>query len=204
MDTSITFQIIGYIGSALIIISMMMTKVRLLRILNIVGCVISFIYGLLILSYPVVILNFALIAINTFQLIKIFKRNFNYELADMRPDSICFSHFIKRYEKLINLKFPNFNNYKNKINYVKSIYCDNVLVGIIAGNIQNGVLDVYLDVINPEYKKVGYFKTVYEKNIKSDNITRLNFNSISQKFRKIYTKFGCKYIDNNFIYDMQK
>lgn len=67
---NIYLEIFGYIGTALIISSMMMKSINKLRILNISGSVISVIYSILSNTWPVVLLNGCLIAVNVYQLIK--------------------------------------------------------------------------------------------------------------------------------------
>ncbi len=65
----IYLEIFGYIGTALILLSMMMTKLSMLRIFNICGSVISAAYSYLSGAMPVVFLNVGLIVINLTQLI---------------------------------------------------------------------------------------------------------------------------------------
>lgn len=66
----IIYEIIGYLGTALVILSMTMTSVTKLRIFNISGAILSAIYALLIAAYPVALLNITLTAINLFHLIR--------------------------------------------------------------------------------------------------------------------------------------
>lgn len=75
----IWLEIFGYIGTALVLLSMMMTKLSLLRIFNICGSVISAIYAYLSGTMPVVLLNVGLIAINMTQLVIERKRKTNSE-----------------------------------------------------------------------------------------------------------------------------
>lgn len=63
-------EIIGYTGSALVLLSMAMTSVTKLRRLNMLGSLVSMIYALLIHTYPVVFLNLGMIVINAIQLIR--------------------------------------------------------------------------------------------------------------------------------------
>lgn len=65
----IYLEIFGYVGTALILLSMMMTRLSTLRILNICGSVISATYSYLCGAMPVFFLNAGLIAINLTQLI---------------------------------------------------------------------------------------------------------------------------------------
>ena len=70
---NIYLEIFGYMGTTLILASMLMTEINKLRILNMSGSVISMIYAALIQSWPVVALNFGMILINAIQLLRIRK-----------------------------------------------------------------------------------------------------------------------------------
>ena len=65
---NIYLEIFGYIGTALVIVSMMMKSINKLRIFNISGAIISMIYSAIISAWPVVVLNGCLIIINSYQL----------------------------------------------------------------------------------------------------------------------------------------
>ena len=67
---TILLEVFGYIGTALVIISMMMKSINKLRIFNISGAIISAIYSAIIQAWPVVLLNVALTVINTYRLTK--------------------------------------------------------------------------------------------------------------------------------------
>ena len=67
---NIYLELFGYLGTTLVIVSMMMTSLTKLRILNISGSVISTIYSIIIHAYPIVLMNCCLILINLFHLIK--------------------------------------------------------------------------------------------------------------------------------------
>lgn len=68
----IFLEIFGYIGTGLVIVSMMMTSVVKLRIINMCGGLISLIYAVLCNTWPVVLLNAVLICINLFHTVKYF------------------------------------------------------------------------------------------------------------------------------------
>ena len=61
-------EIFGYIGTALVLLSMMMTTLNRLRILNIAGSAVSMIYAVAMNTWPVVLLNLGMILINSVQL----------------------------------------------------------------------------------------------------------------------------------------
>jgi hypothetical protein len=67
---NIFIEIIGYVGTAVVLASMLMTSMTRLRIINMCGSALSAVYALITGALPVVVLNVALITINTVQLIK--------------------------------------------------------------------------------------------------------------------------------------
>ncbi len=84
MDTKLLIELFGYLGSVLVIISMLMTSVKKLRILNMTGSLIFTIYAIIIKSYPTALLNSFLVIINLMHLIRIIKK----EKRDRRSDTI--------------------------------------------------------------------------------------------------------------------
>lgn len=62
-------EIFGYIGTLLIFLSMTMSTLKRLRILNLSGSVISMIYSLILPAYPIAFLNFGLVIVNVYKLI---------------------------------------------------------------------------------------------------------------------------------------
>lgn len=71
---SIFWEVFGYIGTALILISMMMTSVVKLRIINMSGSLISMIYATVCNTWPVVLLNLGLLIINGVQLLRVWRK----------------------------------------------------------------------------------------------------------------------------------
>lgn len=89
MDPKILLEIFGYIGTAFVILSMMMSSVTKLRLLNITGSVISAIYSVISSAWPIAVMNIVLIIINTAHLINDFvtKRGEGY-LSENRDQAI--------------------------------------------------------------------------------------------------------------------
>lgn len=67
----ILLEIVGYAGTAFVLLSMMMTSVTRLRILNLCGSVLSMIYAYACATWPVFVLNVCLAVINSVQLYRL-------------------------------------------------------------------------------------------------------------------------------------
>ena len=63
---------IGYAASLMVAVSLLMTDVIKLRLLNTVGCLLFVIYGFLVGAYPVAVANLAIILINLYHLYKLY------------------------------------------------------------------------------------------------------------------------------------
>jgi hypothetical protein len=61
-------EIIGYFGSAMILLSFMMKDMKTLRWVSILGCVIFIVYGSMIGAIPIVITNSAIVFVNLYYL----------------------------------------------------------------------------------------------------------------------------------------
>ena len=84
MFWEIFWEIIGYLGTALVIISMLMTNIDKLRFINICGGFLSLVYAISANTMPIVVLNATLVTINIIQLIRsrINKRRFASEVDE--------------------------------------------------------------------------------------------------------------------------
>lgn len=70
-------EYIGYAASACIVISLVMTSIIKLRIINSIGCFLFVIYGSYTGAYPVVISNAIIILINIYYLYKLTSKSKN-------------------------------------------------------------------------------------------------------------------------------
>ncbi len=68
-----SYEIIGYFGSVVIAISLLVSNVSVLRYLNSIGCTIMATYGFIIGAYPVVLMNSICIIINIYHIVKLKK-----------------------------------------------------------------------------------------------------------------------------------
>ncbi|MFC3031964.1 YgjV family protein [Pseudoalteromonas fenneropenaei] len=72
-----SWEYLGYLASAFLIISLMMSNVVKLRWFNLVGCVCFTLYGLAIDAWPVALTNGTLAFVNIYHLFKLSKSSAN-------------------------------------------------------------------------------------------------------------------------------
>ncbi len=73
MNTEMLIELFGYLGSVMVVVSMLMSSVVKLRVINTIGSVISGTYALIIGSFPLALMNICLVVINLYNLRKLRK-----------------------------------------------------------------------------------------------------------------------------------
>ncbi len=160
MDKHFLLELIGYAASALIALSMMMSSILRLRIINTLGAVGFAVYGFLIHAYPVAALNSFIVLVNGYYLLQIFRAKEYFRLLKLKPDSVYLPYFLDFYGEEIRQILPDFE-YRPSANHVLLfILRDCSPVGVfIAEQKPDGVLRVVLDFVIPGYRdlKLGRF-----------------------------------------------
>ena len=71
MDPKMLLEIFGYLGTGVLLLSFVMTDIKWMRAINIIGCIISAIYALCVSNMPTVVLNASIFVINSVQLARL-------------------------------------------------------------------------------------------------------------------------------------
>lgn len=180
METAMIYEVIGYIASALVILSVVMTSILRLRVINLIGSAVFVLYGLLIGAFPVVLVNFIVVVINIYQLYKLFNVEEEFRLLDVDAKSAYLKQFIAFHHDEIAKFFPSFSDKPPEIGEIQiSIFIlRNMLpVGLfIAKKSEGERAIVRLDYVIPGYRdfKVGQYLYRHKAEyFKSQGITEL-------------------------------
>ena len=160
MDKHTILELIGYAASVIIAISLMMSSVLRLRIINLVGAAMFATYGLLIGAIPVAVLNGAIVLVNVYHLVQMLQAKEFFRLLKLRPDSDYLKYFLGFYAKDILSILPDFEYRPTENQVTLFILRDCAPVGVfIAEEKTPGVLHVVLDFVIPRYRdlKIGKF-----------------------------------------------
>lgn len=154
-------EIVGYIGTALVIVSMMMTSVTKLRLINICGGAISTVYAVLVGTYPVVVLNVCLISINIFQLIREARHKKLFTYLRVEAEDRSLGHFLSVYREDVARYFPAYELTAHENTEVHMIYIGAEPVGLLVGRREGNSLDVEIDYSVPKYRDLSVGKFLF-------------------------------------------
>ena len=166
MNSNYLIEGIGYIGSALIALSMLMTSVKKLRIINTVGSVIFVIYALLISSYPTAAMNIFLVFVNIYNLIKLDKDSKNFTVSECYKDESLIQLYLNSNIEDILKYFPNFDSTpSHRLAFLVSNKSEpiGIMIGKMVGETS---FEIELDYTIPTYRdySVGTYLYNYLEN----------------------------------------
>ena len=205
MDTKLLIEIIGYIGSALVLISMLMTSVVKLRLINLTGSVIFAGYALAIRSYPTAIMNICLAGINIYHLLRILREERAYTLVKTDINDGYFSHLLKSSADDIQHWFPGFSSENIVADIAYLVCCESVPAGLFLGKeTEPGNVEVLLDYATPAYRDASVGRFLYEK-MAHDGYKSLLFKQEARDHVSYLEKTGYEAVgDNAYRLDLEK
>jgi len=146
-------EFLGYVASALVVISLAMTSVVRLRAISLVGGVLFAIYGFLIDSLPIAIVNVIVVVLNTFFLWKAFTDKEYFTLLEVRPESLYVAGLVDFYRDDIARFLPAFHLRPAEDQFAILTLRDMVPVGLFIGAPEgDGILRVLLDYVTPVHR----------------------------------------------------
>jgi len=156
-------EIVGYAGSVLIALSLMMKNIVRLRKVNLFGASTFAIYGLLVDAYPVLVLNSFIALVDIYYLVDIYRKKDAFSLMPvLDPNHPYLNKFLDFYSDDIKNFSPEFNRDEiEEANYY-FILRNLVPVGIFIYKVRSlDEAEILLDYAIPDYRDLKNAKYLY-------------------------------------------
>ena len=190
MNWAVAYEILGYVGTGLILVSMLMTSVVRLRVINLIGSGLFAVYAVLIQSYPTAILNACLVAINVYQLLKLRRKaGKGYEIQKLNGTDGFAEWFTGKYGDDIRRFFPKLDADRVRASEGFAVLMDDCAAGVLLGTRSGERFDVLLDYTTPTYRDCSVGRFIYEK-LPSFGITELSCAADSPAHAAYLEKMG--------------
>ena len=185
------WDIVGYASTVLILISFLMTSVVKLRIVSAIGSGIFVIFAIATKSYPTAIMNFGVVLINIYFLIKLLRAEKLTTMLPIELDNAYLKEFMTFYGADMQRFFPEIATQKDEADKAYFVYYDLDPVGLLLGKQQeDGSLRVLLDYTTPKYRDASVGRFLYGKLLKKEGYTALIESSPSEKHEKYLRSAG--------------
>lgn len=165
MTVQILIECFGYLGSILVVISMLLTSVKKLRIVNMTGSTIFAIYALIIHSYPTALMNFALVAINFYRIFQLSKKEKHFRVVEGTGHDPVIRDLLQYYREDLLKHFPDLEiegGVDCSVSYL--VLVDTTPAGFLIGNrVEAGTVDILADYATPVYQDCSVGEYLYKE-----------------------------------------
>ncbi|GAA3618338.1 hypothetical protein GCM10022199_23500 [Marihabitans asiaticum] len=149
-------EVIGWLGSAVLVVSLLQTNLHRLRWINLVGCLVLIGYNAAVGVWPMVGLNVVLAVINVVRLAQGARDRHDarkYEVLEVPGDDAYLRHVLRVHEADIRRFNPGFvhDPFADQDAYLVLTGDETVGVTIVADE-GEGVGQVLLDYVTPRYR----------------------------------------------------
>ena len=200
IDTSILIELFGYLGSLLVVVSMLMTSVKKLRIINIIGSTIFTIYALIIHSYPTALMNGALVLINLYRVYQLGGQEKHFQLIRVKAGEGVVKYLLDHYQEDIRKFFPSVAiDVSEDCDQAYIVTCDTTPAGLLLGNeTEKGTIRIIVDYATPSYRDTSVGTYLY-KHLPDFGVDTLIFSSKSVGHEDYMKKMGFVQTAEGFV-----
>lgn len=196
----IVLEIIGYIASTLVAVSLTMSSIVRLRVINLIGAAIFSVYGILIQSYPIAVLNFFIVVMDGYYLYELTNTNEYFKFLKVRPEASYLHYFLQFHHKDIQKYLPDYQFNPDDNQIIFFILRNLVPAGLFIGEIdENGSLMVKLDFVIPGYRdlKVGRYLYQQKEFFQTLCVKKIISTAGSKKHEKYLRRMGFTPVTNH-------
>lgn len=196
-------QIFGYIASVLVAVSLMMSSIVKLRIINLIGAACFSTYGFLIGAYPVFVLNGFIALIDIYYLIQILGAKEYFHVLEVKTNADYLQYFLKFYNDDIKKFIPTFNYQPNENYHAMFVLRDTIPAGLVISEyLDDDIIYLKLDYAIPGYRDFKMGKYVFNEIFKSKKVKKIYSDPGNEKHQKYLRKMGFEkcFLEGNEIY----
>jgi len=151
---------IGYLASLIVLVSLLMSSLKKLRWINLIGALLFAIYGFLIHALPVGFMNAGIVAIDIYYLVQMYQKKDYFTLLKLGTQTEYFNHFMSFYKENIS-SFMEVEEHLEEPEYIKMFILRNTIpAGVLVSKIKDEkTLEILIDYAVPAYRdfKMGHF-----------------------------------------------
>ena len=186
-------EAVGYLGSALIVVSLLMTRILRLRVIGLIGSATFLVYGLLIGSVPIVITNIVIMIINVTFLWRATHVTEWFYLLEVHPESRYLDKLLRFHDEDILVFQPDWNGEVNDTDLTILVLRDMQPAAAIVGTVADGMMSLRLDYAIPPYRDYRMGRFLYGSNAEffvDKNIATISATARTKQYARYLNKMG--------------
>jgi hypothetical protein len=196
---------LGYLSSVIVAISLTMSSIVKLRWYNMIGAIAFSVYGFLIGSLPVGLLNLFIVCINIYYLYKLYAKPQQFILLKTDADDAYFKHFISSNAIDMNQHFPGFEKHLSEHDQLYFLLCDQAVAGVFGYAFSGNIATIKIDFVLTPYRdlKPGVFLFRQNKDkFKMEGIEKFITKTTHRQHIQYLEKMGFNKTAENYFLDI--
>ncbi|MDX9954060.1 MAG: hypothetical protein RBT75_08190 [Anaerolineae bacterium] len=194
MTPQAVYEIVGYVASVLIAISLMMSSLLKLRLTNLIGAIVFTVYGLLIKAYPIAAVNGFIVIVDIYYLYQMLRAKEYFSLLEVMKGSRFLHTFLNFHREEIHRFFPNFVYEASDAHLAFFVLRDMVPAGLfIAEPTGPQSAHILLDFVAPGYRDLRVAQFVFVENahiFREKGIHRFTAEAATPKHARYLERIG--------------
>lgn len=157
-------EVIGYAGSALVILSLLQKSILRLRAIGLVASITFLTYSIAISAYPIAVVNVVAAGIHLYYLRKLVRRPGEvFTILRVSPESQYLAHFLEFYrDEIAESNQPDFRYRPEPDTLAVFMLRDMVPAGLLVARVHpDRSLEVQLDFVIPQYRDFKLARWLY-------------------------------------------
>jgi hypothetical protein len=157
-------EVIGYAGSALVILSLLQKSILRLRAVGLVASATFLTYSIAIAAYPIAVVNVVAAGIHLYYLRKLVRRPGEvFTILQVSPSSLYLAHFLDFYrDEISRSNQPGFRYRQEPETLAVFMLRDMVPAGLLVARLhEDHSLEVQLDFVIPQYRDFKLARWLY-------------------------------------------
>lgn len=159
------WEIVGWLGSGIIVASMLQQRITRLRLVNLAGCLVSIAYATAITAWPLAGLNLVLAGIQVYHLRRLWRSRHDpgsYRAVVVAPSDGVVQHVLARHAAEIARYFPNFHG-PQQAQLAFLVLADDVIAAVVLARQRGEVAELDLDYATPAYQDLSPGKFIFQQ-----------------------------------------
>ena len=185
-------EILGYVASVVVALSLSMSSIVRLRWLNMGGAALFSTYGFLIGAMPVALLNGYIVLVNIYYLFSIYSRSDRFHMVDATPDDPLVRYWLDENKVEIDRFFPDFKLRRLADHVCSLMLRNNNPVGLLVGRQRGDTFEVVMDYVFTPYRdyRTGQFLYLESGYFRHRRVRQITTRSTSEKHQAYLKRMG--------------
>jgi len=185
-------EILGYVASVVVALSLSMSSIVRLRWLNMGGAALFSTYGFLIGAMPVALLNGYIVLANVFYLFSIYTRSDRFQMVEARTDDPLVRYWLNENKAEIDRFFPDFDVQRLADPVCSLMLRNNNPVGLLVGRQQGDTFEVAMDYVFTPYRdyRTGQFLYRDSGYFRHRRVRQITARSQSKNYQSYLRRMG--------------